>query len=122
MSDELKRLTGILGTGQSLNEQNLRTFLLSLLRVADSIDRMVREGQTSCDQLELLSRQLAAVLESQGIRHVECVGRKFDPEKHFSEGRRTDCGTEPGVIVEESQRGYEWDEEILRPARVYVSA
>jgi molecular chaperone GrpE len=59
------------------------------------------------------------VLEAQGVTAISSEGVPFSPAEHEAIGSVEGDG-EPGVVVEEVQRGYRWGDELLRPARVRV--
>jgi molecular chaperone GrpE len=49
------------------------------------------------------------------------VGKPFNPELHEAVASEKTDAYEPGVVVEEVQRGYRWGDAVLRPARVRVA-
>ncbi len=68
----------------------------------------------------LIRSQLAEALARLGVSPIEALGAKFDHNLHEAiEEVKSDA--EDGVVVEESQKGYMRNGELLRPARVKVS-
>jgi molecular chaperone GrpE len=70
----------------------------------------------------LVFRGLRETLERNGIERVDPKGEKFDPTQHEALSTMPVEGTEPGVVVEVMQKGYRFEDQLIRPARVVVSA
>lgn len=70
----------------------------------------------------LVFRGLRETLKRNGIEQVDPKGEKFDPNQHEALSTIPVEGTEPGVVVEVMQKGYRFEEQLIRPARVVVSA
>jgi molecular chaperone GrpE len=101
-----------------------RELLLALLDVMDDFDRAllhVSEAPDAvADGLRLINRRLNLVLESNGVTPFESEGRQFDPTMHEAISVVESDEHESGTVYEEERRGYLWDGELLRPARVIV--
>jgi molecular chaperone GrpE len=69
----------------------------------------------------LTYRELRAVLERVGIESFDPAGERFDPAWHEALQKLAVEGTEPGTVVEVTQKGYRLGEQLIRPARVVVS-
>ncbi|HEX6666216.1 MAG TPA: nucleotide exchange factor GrpE [Solirubrobacterales bacterium] len=70
----------------------------------------------------LVFRGLRETLKRNGIESVDPTGEKFDPTQHEALSTLPVEGTEPGVVVEVMQKGYRFEGQLIRPARVVVSA
>jgi molecular chaperone GrpE len=70
----------------------------------------------------LVFRGLRETLTRNGIEAVDPSGEKFDPNLHEALSTVPVDGTEPGLVVEVVQKGYRMGEQLIRPARVVVSA
>lgn len=70
----------------------------------------------------LVFRGLRETLRKNGIEQVDPKGEKFDPNQHEALSTLPVEGAEPGVVVEVMQKGYRFEEQLIRPARVVVSA
>jgi molecular chaperone GrpE len=98
-----------------------------LLRICDVIDSFERAlGQTSglpeslLEGFYLIHRQLLHILKREGVTPMETLGKTFDPSLH--EAVTTVADERPsGTIVGELFRGYRWQDELLRPAKVSVA-
>jgi molecular chaperone GrpE len=102
-----------------------RDLLLALLDVMDDFDRAVAHvGEASdavSDGLRLIHQRLRGVLEANGVTSFESKGRMFDPAVHEGMSLVDSDEYESGSVCEEYLRGYLWDGELLRPARVIVA-
>jgi molecular chaperone GrpE len=96
--------------------------------VIDAVDNLERALETaeSGDGLaagvEMVLKGLRETLDRNGIEQVDPKGEKFDPNQHEALSTMPVEGTESGVVVEVMQKGYRMDEQLIRPARVVVSA
>jgi molecular chaperone GrpE len=103
-----------------------REVLRALLDVLDNFDRAfshIGDAPSSVFQgVQLLQRQIMALLEAQGVLPLKSLGETFNPELHEAIGTVESEDVEPGTVVEEVQRGYRWGDEVLRPARVRVAS
>jgi molecular chaperone GrpE len=70
----------------------------------------------------LTYRDLCNALARVGVEPVDPKGEKFDPTQHEALSTMPVEGAEPGVVVEVMQRGYRLEDQLIRPARVVVSA
>ncbi len=70
----------------------------------------------------LVFRGLRETLTRNGIEAVDPTGEKFDPNLHEALSTQTVDGTDSGVVVEVMQKGYRMGDQLIRPARVVVSA
>ena len=70
----------------------------------------------------LTYRDLCNALARVGVEPVDPKGEKFDPTQHEALSTMPVEGAESGVVVEVMQRGYRLEDQLIRPARVVVSA
>jgi molecular chaperone GrpE len=69
----------------------------------------------------LVFRGLRETLQRNGIEGVDPKGEKFDPNQHEALSTMPAEGVEPGTVVEVMQKGYRFEDQLIRPARVVVS-
>jgi molecular chaperone GrpE len=107
-------------------------FARDLLTVADNLRRALssisREAQEKSPELKNIyvgvaatERELMRVLESNGIRRIEPMDEKFDPNLHEVMFEAAVPGKEAGTIIQVIDPGYTIHERLLRPARVGVA-
>jgi molecular chaperone GrpE len=70
----------------------------------------------------LTYRELRRTLERAGVEVYEPAGERFDPEWHEAISTRAAEGTDPGVVLDVVEKGYRLDGQVIRAARVVVSA
>jgi molecular chaperone GrpE len=61
------------------------------------------------------------VLEKNGVKKLEPMGQKFDPNRHQAMFEMEDASVPSGTVVQVMQAGYTIGERVLRPALVAVS-
>lgn len=97
--------------------------VLNLLPILDDLERAMaaipsRLAKVSwADGIRLIERKLRASLEAQGLSEIKAVGEPFDPFLH--EAVRQDKGKD-GMVIEEVQKGYKFQDRVIRPTRVVV--
>lgn len=110
---------------EAKNRENVERLICDLLPVLDNFERAISVGGNNVQSLkqgvELIYRQLAAVLESYGLRSYSCAGEQFDPRRAEAVGF-VECVAPDDYnrVVEELCRGYEISGRVVRPARVKV--
>jgi molecular chaperone GrpE len=70
----------------------------------------------------LTYRELCAALGRAGIESFDPAGERFDPTRHEALQKVPVEGSEPGTVAETMQKGYLLGEQLIRPAKVVVSA
>ncbi len=101
--------------------------LLKVLALADDFDRAIEampselSGNGWIEGVVAIDRKLRTLLESEGVRVLDAVGRTFDPREHEAIANVPGTGRPEGEVVAEIQRGYRLRDRILRPALVAVA-
>src|SRR5215203_1329829 len=97
-----------------------------VIDAVDNLERALEAADGSGDGLasgvEKVLSGLRETLVQHGIEAVDPKGEKFDPTQHEALSTMPVEGTESGTVVEVMQKGYRMNEQLLRPARVVVSA
>jgi len=65
--------------------------------------------------------QILDFLKNQGVEEIKSVGEKFDPNFHEVIEEVEVKDKEPGIVIEEIQKGYKINGRLLRPAKVKIS-
>ena len=92
-----------------------KDLLLKLLPGLDSLS--LAEKHTQDGGVKLSIKHFLDILETEGVKKIETVGKDFDP--NFMEAVTTTKG-EDGKVVEEVRSGYTLFDQVLRPAQVVV--
>lgn len=71
--------------------------------------------------LLLIKNQIQEFLKNQGVEEIKSVGERFDPGFHEVVEEVEAKDKEPGIIIEEIQKGYKIDGRLLRPAKVKIA-
>lgn len=99
----------------------------NLRRALDSLSPDVRsrlEGSAASvvEGVELTEKEFLKTLETHGVRKLEPLGQKFDPNMHQAMFEAPDPTQPKGHVVAVVQAGYAIADRVLRPALVGVSA
>ncbi len=108
-------------------ERSARRVIEDILPVLDNFERAVEAAKTARDVdsvrigIEFVAQQLRDALKGHGVQPIETSGAKFDPLHH--EALEEVAGTEhpEGAIINEVQRGYTHNGQVLRTSRVRVA-
>ena len=71
--------------------------------------------------IDIIENDLVSIFEKNKIVKIKCINEKFDPNLHQAMLEVEDANQEPGVIIQEIQAGYMFNERLLRPSFVGVS-
>ncbi len=71
--------------------------------------------------VEATERELLGIFERRGIKRIEPLGERFDPNFHQAMMEVPNSGQEAGTIVQVLQPGYVIYDRLLRPALVGVA-
>lgn len=93
-----------------------------LLIVLDDFEQALQktEDEENKEGLILLHKNFFKILENQGLKQIESLGKKFDPYTH-EVIKSINSNKEENEVVEEVQKGYFLHDIILRPSRVIIS-
>jgi molecular chaperone GrpE len=86
-----------------------------LRETADAAVKALIEG------VELTERELLRVLEKHGVKKLEPLGNKFDPNLHQAMYEVPDPSVPAGTVAQVVQAGYTIGDRVLRPALVAVA-
>ena len=101
-----------------------------LLPTVDNLERAIEHarGHEGADLgallqgVELVLRELQAVLARFGVAQIEAEGQPFDPALHEAMGAQPSADVPPNTVTQVFQKGYRLRERMLRPARVMISS
>ena len=108
-------------------------FARDMLAVTDNLGRALAavspEARDRADEVtanllagvELTERELLNSLQRHGIRKLETVGQKFDPNMHQALFEVPTGERPPGTVMQEMQSGFAIGDRCLRPAMVGVA-
>ncbi|HVY00541.1 MAG TPA: nucleotide exchange factor GrpE [Pseudorhodoplanes sp.] len=111
----------------------ISSFARDILGVADNMRRALEAGGTELrasgdphvvallDGVELTERELLKALEKNGVKRIEPLGEKFDPNIHQAMYEVPDPSVPSGTVAQVVQAGYLIGDRVLRPALVAVT-
>src|SRR5947207_13690012 len=133
--DDLKRLAAdfdnyrkrVAREQEALSARAAERLVKELLPIVDGLERALevdpkaRSAEAKLEEgVRLVHRQLASVLEREGLAEIETNG-KFDPHVHEALLSQP-SDAEEGLVIAVLQKGYRLGDRVLRPARVIVAA
>ena len=73
------------------------------------------------DGINIIKEDLISIFKKNGIEQIESINKKFDPNFHQAMLEVEDSTKEPGMVVQEIQKGYMMKNRLLRPSLVGVT-
>ena len=109
---------------EQARQDTLADVFQALIPILDNFDRALLaagpEGSLR-EGVELIRRQILAVLEANGVVVQDPTGQPFDPELHQALSHEAVPGYADGTVVEVFQKAYFLGGRLLRPALVKVA-
>jgi molecular chaperone GrpE len=104
----------------------LSEFFSELLVILDNFERALLHsddpsGSEYRKGIELIYRQLRDTMEKKGLKAIQTQGQPFDPNFHEAIAREQRNDLPENTILDELQKGYMFQNKLLRPAMVKVS-
>ena len=106
-------------------------FARDILSPGDNLERAlsaINEGEeypqsikNLIEGLLMVKKELSTALEKNGIKKIDSLDKKFDPNLHQAMMEIEDDTKDPGTIVQEIQKGFMMKDRLLRPSLVGVS-
>ena len=120
-----KRSEARLGDARLAGREEILLPIISLfdaLTQAEASAQQAKDMETFKKGLSLVKNQFEKFLLDQGLVSIKSKGEKLDPLRHEAIARVENPELEEGTVVDEIQRGYTLNGQVIRPARVSVSA
>lgn len=102
--------------------------LKAMLPVLDNLERALEHGNSNVEDdpmvegLRMVQKQFLETLEKFGVSQVEALGKPFDPNFHEAMMQVATSDSPPNTVVTEIAKGYLYNDRLIRPAMVGVSA
>lgn len=100
-----------------------------LLSTLDNFERAISQDDDNLEDelskflsgFKLIYSEFRTKLESKGLSEIKCQDEAFDPT--FMEAVLTEKveGKKPGIVIDVLQKGYKFNDKVIRPAMVKVS-
>ena len=87
-------------------------------------DEKLKDSETlkkTVDHLNVIQKDMISILEKNNIKEIKSIDQKLDPNLHQAMMEVEDHNKEPGIVVQEIQKGFMMKDRLLRPSLVAVS-
>ena len=140
LKDQLMRS---LADGENLRKRTLKevehakkyshiTFVRDLVSSVDNFQRALESVPDDNSQLsepiknliiglDIVEKEIITTFEKHNLKQIQPLGEKFDYNFHQAMFEVPTNDTEPGIVVEVSQKGYLLHDRLVRPAMVGIS-
>lgn len=111
----------------TLRKYRIQSFAQEILPAIDNMERAIafegkdEEMKNYVEGINMIYQQLKTALEAEGVTVIEALDKPFDPNLHQALVTEKVEGVEPGIVLEEIQKGYLLKDRILRASLVKVS-
>jgi molecular chaperone GrpE len=98
--------------------------LKKVLPVLDDLERALQNRSAEdawASGIELIVRKFQNILESEGLKKIDALGKEFDPNFHEALSHESANGVQSGHVIAVVQNGYILGERVIRPALVRVA-
>lgn len=102
---------------QQITANASRAVIKDLLPIIDSFESAAGSSKEDSN-LTALRNQMVRILASYGFSAIEAKGKRFDPYLH--EVIAVNQSKEDGIVLEEIQKGYKLNNEVIRTSKVIV--
>jgi molecular chaperone GrpE len=114
---------------QELLQFGHENLVKDILSTVDNLDRAIEHSRQSdggnleslLQGVEMLQRELMAVLEQHAVVEIEAKGQMFDPALHEAMSQTPNASIPPNTVIDVLQKGYQLRGRLLRPSRVVVA-
>lgn len=102
--------------------------ITQLLPILDDLSRSLKSGKEKLESdpffkgVELIYTKFMKILEAQGLKAMETVGKEFNVDYHDALMQVPKSDIPPHTILEEIEKGYMLFDKVIRHAKVIVSS
>jgi molecular chaperone GrpE len=103
------------------------SLIIKLLPTVDDLERSLdhmtdeTDAQKIKEGIQLVYNKFVKILDEQGIKKIESVGKPFSVEFHEALMQRADDSVPPHTVIDELETGYMYKDRVIRHAKVIVS-
>ena len=107
-------------------DDTLRDILLQIAPLLDNLRRaLAQETEDAAavrQGVEIIVAQFKEILAGYGLQEIEAMGKPFDPNEHEAMMQVPSAEHEPGMVIQETEKGFRLRDKVVRPSRVIVSS
>lgn len=111
---------------EDLYIMSLEKIVTELLPIVDNMDRAICIFKSNSldssyiEGVDMIQKQLLAILEKSGLKEIDAMGMDFDPNVHHAVMQVAGDAEEENKVKEVLQKGYFLGSKVIRPAMVQV--
>lgn len=120
--DNLKKRS--LKEREGLYNSIMADVISSLLPVVDNLEKALQAETKDEDYkkgIEMVLKQFKDVLNANGVKEIEAIGKEFDPSLHEAVGMIQDEKLGEKIIAQEYRKGYMIGSKVIRHSMVVVA-
>ncbi len=115
---EMENYTKAVEREKNLISRNAsRNVIKDLLPLIDSFESAIANSKDN-NNVVAIRNQMIKILSAYGFTPIEAKGKKFDPYMH--EAIAVNQSDDDGIVLEEVQKGYKLNDEVIRTSKVIV--
>jgi len=102
--------------------------ILNLIDVIEDFERVIQteenlnsNNKALLEGVKIIYKKLKNILENEGVKQIEAVGKIFNPALHEAAGFIETLDHPEGTIVKELRKGYFLGDKVIKPSIVEVA-
>jgi len=113
---------------QEVSQRSNEKLIASVLNVVDDLERAIETGKKTdntgplLEGVQMVYKNLYAILEREGLTRIEAVGKPFDPNMHEILTKVPTDTHEDGIVIEEARKGFMFKGKVMRPSVVMIAS
>ena len=111
----------------NLIKYGAESFIRRILTVLDDFERSLSHIDNAAevgpikDGIKLIYDKFMKILDEQGVKKIEAVGKEFDVHFHEALLQRKDPNVKPHIVLDEVETGYLYNDKVIRHSKVVVN-
>ncbi len=112
---------------EQASQREIEKLVSEILPILDNLSRALDASKKNHDLESLISgvemtqKSLSGILEKEGLKEIECLGKEFDPNLHEAMMTVESREHKDNTVCEELEKGYIFKNRLIRPAKVKVT-
>jgi len=96
--------------------------LIELLSILDDMENAIKNSKNDNERngIKIIFDNFLKILEKNGLKKIDTLNKKFDPFYHEALLKEK-SDKEDGIIIEEIQKGYTFNDKVIRHSKVKIS-
>lgn len=113
---------------REISQRSNEKLIASVLNVVDDLERAIETSRkidstgALLEGVEMVYKNLYAILEREGLTRIEAVGKPFDPNMHEILAKVPTENHEDGIVIEEARKGFMFKGKVMRPSVVMIAS